>query len=233
MTTPRAFYSGETIDLVVPTIEHVESSSWADWFNSQQTNRYTNHAIFPNTVEYQRDFFLSLRDSGRLALMVTSKGNDEPIGTVSLSGIDFRKRLATIAIVMDTESEVPKSTFASLEAMAALTQHTFDVLGLERVQAGQVYPALAKWNQLLEILGYRSEGFRRAAFSRGHDVSDEVTLACLYPHYRRIVESRGGSLWPGSTEALALIRALPRKPFAELLDESYRSIEAEYFGDSA
>jgi len=227
----RPFYQGETIDLVVPTLEHAESSSWADWFNSQQTNRFTNHAIFPNTVADQRDFLLSLRDSGRLALLVTNKVDGEPIGTVSLSGIDFRTRIATIAIVMDTESSVKSSTFSSLEAMAALTQHAFDVLGLERVQAGQVYPGLAKWTQILEVLGFRAEGFRRGAFMRGHDVADGITLAVLYPRFQRLVHQRGGTLWPGSAQIISLIRALPEKSFAEILDESQRTLEAEYFGD--
>jgi RimJ/RimL family protein N-acetyltransferase len=228
----RPFYSGETIDLIVPTIEHAESSGWADWFNSQKTNQYTNHAIFPNTIDAQREFFRTLQQTNRLALLIASKTSDTPIGTVSLSGIDFRRRIATIAIIMDLETTVPKSTLASLEAMAALTQHAFDVLGLERVQAGQVYPGLAKWNQLLEILGYRSEGFRRSAFMRGHTVSDEVTLAALYPNYRRLVDERGGALWPGTTKAMSLIRALPQRSFAEILDENHRRLEAEYFGEA-
>ena len=231
MKAVRPFYTGETIDLVVPTIEHVENSSWSDWFNNQKTNQFTNHAIFPNTIEAQRDFFLGLGNS-RFSLLVTAKDRKVPIGTVSLSGIDFRRRLAAIAIVMDTQTEERVSAFASLEALATLTQHAFDVMGLDRIEAGQVYPGLARWNQLLELLGYRSEGFKRAAFSRGHVVSDEVTMACLYSNYRKIADARDGVLWPGTHAVIGLVRALPKKSFAQTLDEAHRMLEAEYFGDS-
>lgn len=142
-------------------------------------------------------------------------------------------QVTAIALVMDTETQHASSPFASLEAMALATQHGFEALGLSRINAGQVYPALAKWNQLLEILGYRAEGFRRQAFRRGHIVSDEVTLACLYLNYTSLLAIRGGALWPGVDRVRTLIRELPRTPFAQLLDESYRALEASYFGDAA
>lgn len=233
MSVRRPFYEGETIDLLVPTREDVEDSSWVDWFNSQRTNRYTQHALFPNTVEKQREFYESLQNNSRLSLLISTKQERQIIGTISLSGIDFRRRCAAIAVVMDTETQHGGSPFASLEAMALVTQHGFEALGLSRINAGQVYPALAKWNQFLEILGYRAEGFRRQAFRRGHIVSDEVTLACLYSNYAELVAAREGALWPGVDRIRALIRELPKKPFAQLLDESQRALEASYFGDAA
>lgn len=232
MSERRPFYEGQIVDLLVPTRADVENSTWLDWFNSQKTNRFTQHAVFPNTLERQLEFFDSLQRESRLALLVATKGEHRICGTVSLSGIDFRRSSAAIAIVMDTEATPSSPPFASLEAMALLTQHAFDVLGLRRINAGQVYPGLERWNQLLELLGYRSEGFRRQAFVRGQTVSDEVILACLYSHYAELVANRGGSLWPGADKVVELIRALPKKSFASALDEAFRSVEKSYFNDN-
>ena len=226
---PRPFYSGENINLVVPTIEHVEQSSWADWFNSQQTSQFTSHAILANTTEDQRAFFLGMRSSGRFALLITTAEDPSPIGVVSLSGIDFRQGTAAIAIVMDTQTELTVSPFASLEAMAIMTRHAFEVMGLRRVEAGQAYPALLRWTRLLELVGYRAEGFKRGSFARGRDVSDVVVLACVYENYARLVEARGGSLWPGTSEVAKLMLKLPKQSFAERLDAKTRALESEYF----
>lgn len=230
MSQRRPFYEGETIELLIPTRADVEDSSWLDWFNSQKTSRFTQHALFPNTVEKQLKFFDTLQNENRLALLVATKGEQRICGTVSLSGIDFRRSSAAIAIIMDTESTQGVHPLSSLEAMALLTTHAFDVLGLRRISAGQVYPDLERWNQLLELLGYRSEGFRRDAFVRGHTVSDEILLACLYSHYSELVSARNGSLWPGTKRMMELIRELPEESFSAALDTAHREIEKNYFG---
>jgi RimJ/RimL family protein N-acetyltransferase len=224
----RPFYSGETVNLIVPTAQHVDESTWADWFNSQHTSQHTSHAILANTVEDQRAFFLGMRQSGRFALLITTADDPTPIGVVSLSGIDFRQGTAAIAIVMDTETDLTPSPFASLEAMAIMTRHAFDVMGLRRVEAGQVYPALRRWTRLLELVGYRAEGFKRASFARGREISDVVVLAALYEDYARLVESRGGTLWPGASGMAKLMRALPKKSFAEQLDDATRALTVHY-----
>ncbi len=229
--TPRPFYRGEHVDLIVPTLKHVEETSWPDWMNSQRTNKHTSHAVLANTLEDQRDFYNSLRAGSRFALLITPAGDERPIGIVSLSALDFRQRSAAIAIVMDTETDIPTSPLASLEAMAIMTQHGFDVMGLNRLDAGQAYPALVRWNRLLEILGYRAEGFKKQAFVRGHAADDVVILACLYENYRGLTLRRNGDLWPGTAETRRLIDALPKKAFAELLYESSSALELAYFAD--
>jgi RimJ/RimL family protein N-acetyltransferase len=225
----RPFYPGENVNLVVPTVEHVEQSSWADWFNSQQTSQFTSHAILANTIEDQRAFFLGMRSTGRFALLITTISDPTPIGVVSLSGIDFRQGTAAIAIVMDTQTELTVSPFASLEAMAMMTRHAFEVMGLRRVEAGQAYPALLRWTRLLELVGYRAEGFKRESFARGRDTSDVVVHASVYENYSRLIETRGGSLWPGTSEIAKLMLELPKESFAERLDKKTRALEAEYF----
>lgn len=227
----RPFYRGENVDLLTPTLEHVEKSSWADWFNSQQTTRNTSHAIFPNSLDDQRAFYNNMRATGRLALLIARSGESEPIGVISLSGVDFRQGTAGIAIVMDTESSLSAPSLASLEAMALLTAHAFDVMGLNRIEAGQTYPTLRRWSRLLEVIGYRAEGIKRGGFTRGHSRSDVVMIACLYQDYQRIVEARG-SIWPGNAVVHELISQLPARSFTDLVDERLVELRRDYFGET-
>lgn len=225
------FYHGETIDLIVPTRELAEKSAWYSWFNSQGTTKFTDHGIFPNTPEKQIAFFNSLSSGSRFALLLRLKNQTEPSGVVSLSSIDFRKRTASLAIITDTEATPSIPPFAAMEAVSAVTEHGFNVMGLRRIESGQVYPALSKWNQMLEIFGYRTEGFRRKAYSRGQIVSDEVILACLYQNFESICDERAGKFWPGAKAVSQLIRELPKDSFAERLDSMMQDLEMSYFGN--
>lgn len=226
------FYSGETIDLIVPTKVLAETSNWYSWFNSQSNTKYTDHGVFPNTPENQVSFFNSLSDGTRFALLLRLKNHSEPSGIVSLSNIDFRKRSASLAIVTDTEAKPSIPPFASMEAIAAVTDHGFNVMGLRRIESGQVYPALSKWNQMLEIFGYRTEGFRRKAHARGQSISDVVLLACLYENYEKISSQRGDNFWPGAREISLLVRNLPKESYAEKLDSMIKELENQYFGNA-
>ncbi len=231
MTELRPFYRGENIDLIVPTPAYAANSTWPDWFNSQTTSRYLVHGVFGNSREDQQAFLAGMKSSNRFALLITPPGQPEPIGVVSLSGIDFRQGSAAIAIVMDMESEFRTSPLASLEAMTLMTQHAFEVMGLQRVEAGQVYPALQRWARMLELLGFRAEGIKRQSFRRGHQRSDVVILGCLYEDYLKIRDRRT-AFWPGNDEMRRLIAALPNRSYAEVVEDGLRAMASEYFGDS-
>lgn len=226
----RPFYSGENINLVIPTKEHVENSSWTDWFNSQQTTAHTTHGIFLNSFENQLKFFESLSSGDRLVLLIENpKFPMEPFGVISLSSIDLRKQTAAIAIIMDTETSVPHSPLSSLEAMAAMTSHGFENIGLRRIDAGQVFPALEKWNRLLELVGYRTEGFKRQAFRRGHQIQDEVVMGAIYEDFLAFKSKRNNKFWPGNNSITSEISSLPKTGFASVLHKTISQEQEKYF----
>lgn len=225
----RPFYVGENIRLITPTKDLVLNTEWSQWFNSQSTTAYTTHGIFPNLVENQLSFYETLVNQQRVALLIKNHHSENPIGIVSLSSIDLRKQTAAVAIVMDTESAEPVPPLAALEAMALITRHGFDVLGLRRIDAGQVFPALANWNKMLELLGYRTEGVRRSAFKRGHNIEHEVVMGALYEDYEALVSLRGGTIWPGNKRISRELRQLPVRGFAEVLAEVIERTQRDYF----
>lgn len=223
------FLSGETVDLVVPSLAAIENDNWANWFNDQEVCRFLDHGLYPNFPENQVSFLDSLKRRERFATMILPKGSKNVIGIISLSQISHQKRSAQIAIVIGNKSKNLSQNLCALEAMALVTQHGFQQFGLDRIWAGQTYPGLRKWNKYLEILGFRTEGIQRGGFVKGREVSDLVLIACCWPVYKKLLEERGGYLWPGLTHAKDLIKQLPQRGFAELLDDTIKELEAKYF----
>lgn len=225
----RPFYKGELVDLLVATEELALQSNWADWFNSQQTTANTHHGIFPNTRQNQVDFVNSAPGMGRLSLLIAKSGTSDLIGTVSLSGIEFRRGVAEVAIIMDTESEFNYHPLSGFEALSIMIVHAFDVMGLERIDSAQVFPQMAQWNQWMELLGFQSEGIKRNAFKKGNTFSDAVIMGCLRKDYEKFVSRRNGRLWGGKKLMMKEISELPVQGFATLLAQSIEKLYQEYF----
>ena len=195
--TYSRFYAGESIDLCVPSERAVLEDGWADWLNDQETCKYLDHGVFPNHAENQIDFLEGLQKRERFALLICAKDTGRAIGVISLSAIDFRKSSAQISLVVGKPLKGLAGGMAPLEAMALVTRHGFEVMGLNRIWAGQVFPGLSAWNRLLEAIGYRTEGILRDAFKRGHRRDNTAVISCLYDNYQAICVRRG-ALWPGA-----------------------------------
>jgi RimJ/RimL family protein N-acetyltransferase len=234
------FIAGETIDLCVPSKLAIERDGWADWFNDAENTRYLDQGIFPMFEEDQRAFLESLRSHARLALLIRPKGSERAVGTISLSSIKWEARSAQVAIVLDRRAQIAAlmehrdkagGNLHALEALSRITTHGFETMGLDRIWAGQAYPALKKWGIQMELLGYRAEGVLRESSVKGRSVQDGVMMSCLYRHYRRLCDQRGGQLWAGESAMRELRDKLPAKGFADILDALIRDAARQYFGD--
>ncbi len=221
------FIKGEDVDLCIPNSHAIEVDGWAEWFNDTKITRFLDQGLFPNTRENQKLFLESLNNQDRIALMVRPRGKEQVIGIVSLSNINFVHRIADIAIVL---GETPKGrNLQALEALALLTQHGFDNLGLMRIAAGQVYPELSNWNKRMELIGYKAEGILRSKFAKGHNRWPVISLACTYEDFQTLCAVRNNKFWLGFDEMFALVQAQPRKGFADLLHETIGELEKAYF----
>ncbi len=227
------FIVGETIDLCVPSLIAIERDGWADWFNNSETTAVLDHGIFPVTREEQIKFYESLKDrKDRIVLLICTKQN-RAIGVISLSSINLMKRSAEIAIVLPPRGErAPSGGLAplrGLEAMALMTKHGFENLGLNRIGAGQTFPSLRGFNNKLVLLGYRTEGVFRCAFVKGHKVADVVRIACLHETYQSLKLQRKGQYWLGNEKMHALIKQLPKQSYADIVGDVLQRAEVNYF----
>ena len=223
------FISGETIDLCVPNIRAIKEDGWTDWFNKVETLKATQHGIFPNYETSQLSFLESLpSDKTKIVLLICEKITNKAVGVISLKEINFQKRSAKIAINVSSRSGHTIHPLSSLEAMALITQHGFEELGMLRIYGDQAYPLLLSWNKLLELIGFKPEGITRKSFVRGSNVQDSVLIACHFDFFMIIKQLRG-SLWGSSKEIRKLIKRQPKISYAEQLDKKLFELDSKHF----
>ena len=216
------FIKGELIDLCIPTPEFARDSEWYSWFNNPNTNKYLEQGAFPNTREDELNFYQNEHNK-RLLLVVTDKEGDT-LGVISLSFINFAKRLADIAIVL---SDKEKPVLSGLEAMALITQHAFTTMGLTRIQGGQ-HQDLKQWGNMMELIGYRNEGIWVNGFIKGAERVNDHRFAINIEDYNTIVKNRG-SLWDSNTNMFKRIRKMPKKSYIDQLYDFYSNTREEYY----
>ena len=98
---------------------------------------------------------------------------------------------------------------------------------LERIWAPQ-HIDLHKWSARLALLGFRTEGIRRAAFVKGNQRADEILIAVHKDDFVKIKGVSGGTLWDGEAKMLQRIRALPAKSNVARLQEAFAQLEEYY-----
>jgi RimJ/RimL family protein N-acetyltransferase len=222
----EVFISGETIDLCTPTREFAQKSKWYTWFNNPEITRYLGErGEYRNTPALQEKFFLS-EPKKRLILIITTKEKVYK-GVVSLSFINYKKRTCDIAIVTDFLIEPQYSPYASLEAIARITQHGFDKMGMKRISGG-AHINLRNWQQRMELFGYRIESVNRNSFIKGKEVSNSMTISCLHDDYLSIIKNRG-KLWDNLRKMKKRIDKLPKKTFRDQLLNFFNSNGSKYY----
>jgi len=223
------FIQGDAVDLCVPNLRAIEEDGWADWLNNIEELQATQHGVFPNHRSAQEDFLNSLaNDRSKIVLMICEKKSNLAIGVISLQNISFQFKSAEVALSASKSNSKFRNPFSALEAMALITQHGFDEVGLNRIYAGQAYPTLTSWNKMLELIGFRSEGILREAFVRGHRVENIVSISCLYENFLALKKLRG-SLWGSSKTIREALKAQPKKSFAEIIDGKISEMERKHF----
>ncbi|RTY34215.1 N-acetyltransferase [Chlorobium phaeovibrioides] len=222
------FISGETVDLCIPTTEFAQNSNWYSWFNDSSITRYLEQGVFPNTVQEQEEFFASQKGS-RLLLIISTK-NQEYKGVVSLSFINFFKRSCDVAIVTDHHIESRLAPYAALEAMALITTHAFEKMGIKRISAGQ-HILLESWQQRMELLGFKLEGIHEKKFIKGQEEAHSVSIACIYDDYYLLKTKREGSLWDSLEKMKNRIKNLPKQSFSKKMIIYFNSERTSYYSD--
>jgi RimJ/RimL family protein N-acetyltransferase len=218
------FISGEIMNLCIPTDEFSKESKWYSWFNNPKIVKYLEQGVFPNTPEDQVVFFRSQK-TDRLMLIISNK--KEYMGIISLSKINLIKKTCDIAIVIDSSIDRKLSPYISLEAMARLTEHAFNMMGINRIDAEQ-HVELKGWQQRMELIGYKLEGLHQNSFIKGHEVSNSVSIACLYDDFKNIVNHRG-RLWDSKENMRKRYKQLPKRAFVDMLNEYFEQERNAYY----
>ncbi len=206
------FIIGEGIDLCVPTEEFALKSNWYKWFNNKQTTRYLEQGLYENTPEKQLEFLKMAKD--RLILIIFDKKNY--VGVVNLSMMNFDKRTCDIAVVTGGDKlNIAQSMFNALEAMSLIMDHGFTKLGFKKITAG-LHVELSSWQQRLELIGFKLEGYYKDGFIKGNEMADSISISCLYEDYQELCNKRG-RLWDSKEKMLKRILQLPKVKMVDKL----------------
>ncbi len=136
---------GKQIYLRHPSEEDVEGK-WHEWFSDEETTKFLELRFWPNSKESQRDFYNSLHnDRTKLVLSIVLLSNDQHIGVISLSNINWVHRSADIGIVIG-EKKYTKGIYTT-EAFALILKVAFLRLNLLNVRGGY-----CKTNQSIEAM---------------------------------------------------------------------------------
>jgi len=218
------FIKGETMDLCIPTDEFSKESKWYSWTNNPKIVKFLEQGIYPNTPEDQVEFYRSEKLARLILIIAAQKGY---MGVISLSNINTSKKSCDIAIVMDSSVDKKLSSYIALEAMAKITEHAFNIMGMNRIEAGQ-HVKLKGWQQRMELIGYKVEGLHDNKFVKGREISNSVTIACLYNDFQSIIKHRG-CIWDSKKNMEIRFKSLPKKVFVDLLDDFYKNERDSYY----
>lgn len=199
------FLTGEQVDLCVPTNEN-DFVEWAELLNDSSVTSNLEVGTFPLNADTQRKFFLEARASGRVLLLVRSKASRGLLGICSLSNFNpIRQDIMTSTVVPRKD---PAAKFAPLEALAILVQHAFARFPVQRVWGGHTEHVPDGFIRRREILGFYTGGyFQDSALVEG-TLSGSFISSVTRQRYEILKQQRGGSFWPGSERASALIEHL-------------------------
>ncbi len=223
------FIEGETINLKIPDLDFVKNSNWYKILNSKRNTKFLEHGLFPNTLKEQISFFETSKEKNRIILIIFDKKNNF-IGVINLSSINFEKSSADIALILNQDKKigsVATNFLSSLEAIALVTEHAFENLGLKRIAAGQSVK-LERWQNLMEITGYKIEGINKNKFVKGMNSENVMMISCSISDYLYLKKKRG-KLWDGSAKILKRVKKLPKFTALTKVKNTLNDLNKKYY----
>lgn len=151
------------------------------WFNDPEVCRYNSHHVFPYSRDGARNYIGRVTASrDELVLAMVERASGKHIGNIALTNIDFISRSAEFAIVLGDRDCWGKGY--SKEAAAALVEHGFRTLNLNRIHCGTTADN-EPMRRLAAFLGMKEEGLRRSASFKNSRYVDVVEYGVLASEY--------------------------------------------------
>ena len=218
------FIEGENLDLCIPTEKFASQSDWYSWFNDKKITKYLEQGLYPNTREEQKKFLN--KSENKLILMISIKNKFDYIGTISLSNINYKKKSCEIALVLNINKKY--NPLIPLESIALMTEHAFEKLSINLISAGQ-HINLHKWQNMMELVGYKLEGLHKNKFIKGIEISDTLSISCQLKDYLLLKKNRE-KLWDGTIKFKnRLIKKKKIRDYTDFLKGIYENERKKYY----
>ncbi len=141
---------------------HDATERYAAWLNDPRVNQYLEVRYTTHSIESCRAFIAAMnKDAHQHLFGIFLKEGDQHIGNIKLGFIDPRYAHGQLSLFIGERSAWGKGY--ATEAIQSLTRYGFDVLALERIEAGCYESNLASLRAFLKV-NYQVEGFLRKKF---------------------------------------------------------------------
>jgi [ribosomal protein S5]-alanine N-acetyltransferase len=132
---------------------------YLSWLNDAEVLRYRAPKAFPSSLEDVRQYIADVRGRGELVLALCLKEGHRHIGNLSLGHILWVHGSAELSLMIGARDCWGRGL--GKEAIAAVSEHVFRNMGLQRLWAESPNPAFCA---AVKSLGWVHEGTKRNAF---------------------------------------------------------------------
>ena len=154
---PVVFLEGRKT-ILRPYDEEKDLKLFVRWFNDPETVRFLGSFLFPMSELWERERMrksASERDDKNVFLVIETKDDQHPIGTLGLHRIDWINRTATTGSCIGEHDM--RSRGYGTDAKMALLGYAFDTLGLRLIRSA-VIEFNGRSRRALEKQGYVEAG---------------------------------------------------------------------------
>ncbi|MFA5132038.1 MAG: GNAT family protein [Candidatus Paceibacterota bacterium] len=160
------------------------------WMNNSETRRYLTQR-FPMTETAEESWIkkvsLSPNNPTDVRLVIQTKDEGKPIGTIALHNINWVDRNATTGTIIG-EADFRSKGYAT-DAKMVLLEYAFQTLGMHKI-ISRAFASNTASIEYSKRCGYTVEAtLKDEVFGEG-SWQDIVLLACFYPAWKLAAEKR-------------------------------------------
>ena len=146
------------------------------WLLDPEVNRYLETRFAPQSIESIVAFVegADARDECQLGIFL--REGERHIGNIKVGPVNRHHRLADISLFIGERGCWGQGYAA--EAIAAMSRHAFDALGVRKLCAGMYSPNVGSTRAFLKV-GYREESRRPGHYLLDGKPCDILELGCL------------------------------------------------------
>jgi RimJ/RimL family protein N-acetyltransferase len=187
----NAFLIGERIYLRAITEEDLPN--YFSWLDDQETTRWMQRGIYPNTMDDMRAYLASMQQGGNMFLAIIKKPEhvdrlvkpslkEKHIGNISLSNLHPTFRTAEISIIIGVKKS--RGNGYGTEAINLIVNHAFTRMNLNRLQAGTVVKNVGSI-RAFEKAGFQKEGILKQVYYCEGEYQDIVIMGLIKSDWRK------------------------------------------------
>lgn len=166
----------ETQRLCLKLLDETDEQSILQWRNKKEIidSFFSYKGI---TLREHRDWFERYcKSDNRVEFVIYLKENNEKIGTIGLSGIDFRNQKAEYGILLGDKAFRGKGY--AKEASRAILEYGFNELNLNKISL-KVFSDNEGAISLYKLLGFSEEGILRKEVYKNGKFKDVLVMSIL------------------------------------------------------